>query len=224
VLSLSAATPCAAQLIASVLPHMLTTLADAAASPVGGHMASPVGGHMPLRFENLGLSPIALDLRFFTIKWYSLAYLVGIIFAYWHLTRELRLPGAPMAQRHAEDLFFYATLGVIFGGRLGYAVFYAPELLTHPLELIKLYQGGMSFHGGLIGTTLAIAWVSWRGRLDFIRVCDYIAPISSMESCGAAPPIRRCHGRWSFPAAARPRAIPASCTRPGSKGSCWAQC
>jgi len=73
-------------------------------------------------------------------------------------------------------LFFYATLGVIFGGRLGYATFYAPELFANPLDLLKLWQGGMSFHGGLIGTTLAIAWVSWRGRLDFIRVCDYIAP------------------------------------------------
>ena len=81
-----------------------------------------------------------------------------------------------MAQRHAEDLFFYATLGVIFGGRLGYATFYAPELFANPFDLLKLWQGGMSFHGGLIGTTLAIAWVSWRGRLDFIRVCDYIAP------------------------------------------------
>jgi phosphatidylglycerol:prolipoprotein diacylglycerol transferase len=147
---------------------LLSIVADAA--------ASSVGAHTPIRFENLGLSPIALDLGFFTIKWYSLAYLVGIIFAYWHLTRELRLPGAPMAQRHAEDLFFYATLGVIFGGRLGYATFYAPELFIHPLDLFKLWQGGMSFHGGLIGTTLAIAWVCWRGRLDFLRVCDYISP------------------------------------------------
>ncbi len=167
-LSLSLATPWAVETVAHVLPGALPVLADAA--------ASAVGGHAPLRFENLGLSPIALDLGFFTIKWYSLAYLVGIIFAYWHLTRELKQPGAPMAQRHAEDLFFYATLGVIFGGRLGYATFYDTALLTHPQDLIKLWQGGMSFHGGLIGTTLAIAWVSWRGRLDFLRVCDYIAP------------------------------------------------
>ena len=167
-LSLSVAAPLAAQSAALPLGSLLGIAADAA--------ASSIGAHVPLRFENLGLSPIALDLGFFTIKWYSLAYLVGIIFAYWHLTRELRLPGAPMAQRHAEDLFFYATLGVIFGGRIGYATFYAPELYTHPLELFKLWQGGMSFHGGLIGTTLAIAWVSWRGRLDFVRVCDYIAP------------------------------------------------
>ena len=167
-LSLSVATPWAAPHAANLIASVLPVLADAA--------ASLAGAHAPLRFENLGLSPIAVDLGFFTIKWYSLAYLVGIIFAYWHLTRALRLPGAPMAQRHAEDLFFYATLGVIFGGRLGYALFYAPELITHPQDLIKLWQGGMSFHGGLIGTTLAIAFVSWRGRLDFIRVCDYIAP------------------------------------------------
>jgi len=168
VLSLSVATPDVAQWVAQSVAGMLPVLSDAA--------ASLAGAHTPIRFENLHLSPIALDLGFFTIKWYSLAYLVGIIFAYWHLTRELRLPGAPMAQRHAEDLFFYATLGVIFGGRLGYATFYAPELFANPLDLLKLWQGGMSFHGGLIGTTLAIAWVSWRGRLDFIRVCDYIAP------------------------------------------------
>jgi phosphatidylglycerol:prolipoprotein diacylglycerol transferase len=168
VLSLSVATPFAAHAPALFHAGLLQLAADAA--------SSLAGAHEPVRFENLGLSPIALDLGFFTIKWYSLAYLVGIIFAYWHLTRELRLPGAPMAQRHAEDLFFYATLGVIFGGRLGYATFYAPELFVHPFDLLKLWQGGMSFHGGLIGTTLAIAWVSWRGRLDFIRVCDYIAP------------------------------------------------
>lgn len=151
-------------------------IASAATGMLASVAAVAAPGHSPLRFEDLGLSPIALDLGFFTIKWYSLAYLVGIVFAYWHLTRMLRLPGAPMAQRHAEDLFFYATLGVILGGRLGYATFYAPELLTHPQDLVKLWQGGMSFHGGLIGTTVAIAWVSWRGRLDFLRVSDYIAP------------------------------------------------
>jgi phosphatidylglycerol:prolipoprotein diacylglycerol transferase len=168
VLSLSLAAALAPLASAAAVPHLLAVLGDAA--------ASLPGGHVPLHFTDLGLSPIALDLGFFTIKWYSLAYLVGIIFAYWHLTRELRLPGAPMAQRHAEDLFFYATLGVILGGRLGYALFYNQDLLIHPQDLVKLWQGGMSFHGGLIGTTLAIAWVSWRGRLDFVRVCDYIAP------------------------------------------------
>ena len=137
--------------------------------------AAAIATHAPLRWVDLGLSPIALDLGFFTIKWYSLAYLAGILLGYWHLSKMIRSPGAPIAQRHADDLFFYATLGIILGGRLGYAAFYAPELLTHPQNLIKLWEGGMSFHGGLIGTVLAIGWVSWRNGLNFVRVCDYIS-------------------------------------------------
>lgn len=143
---------------------MLSLLAEASAAI-----------HQPLNWADLGLSPIALDLGFFTIKWYSLAYLAGIMLGYWHLSRMLKAPGAPMAQRHADDLFFYATLGIILGGRLGYALFYAPDLITHPQNLIKLWEGGMSFHGGMIGTVIAIAWVAWSGRLNFLRVCDYVA-------------------------------------------------
>lgn len=135
---------------------------------------SAVAAHAPLHWLDLGLTR-GIDLGFFMLRWYSLAYLVGIILAYWHTSKTLKLAGAPMAQRHADDLFFYCTLGVILGGRLGYAAFYAPQLLINPGQLIKLWEGGMSFHGGLIGCTLAMAWVSWRGRLNFIRVCDYVA-------------------------------------------------
>jgi len=133
--------------------------------------------HQSLRFEDLGLSPIALDLGVIAIKWYSLAYLAGIVLGYWHLSRMTRQPGSPMAQRHADDLFFYATLGIILGGRLGYSIFYAPELWTHPASLFKLWQGGMSFHGGLIGTVMAIGWVAWKNKLNFIRLCDYISVV-----------------------------------------------
>ena len=129
----------------------------------------------PIHWENLGLSPVALDLGFFTLKWYSLAYLAGILLGYWHLSKMIKAPGAPMAQRHADDLFFYATLGIILGGRLGYTIFYAPELWTNPLNVFKLWEGGMSFHGGLVGVLLAIAWVAWKNKLPFLRLCDYIA-------------------------------------------------
>lgn len=130
----------------------------------------------PLYWADLGLSPIALDLGFFTLKWYSLAYLIGILVGYWHLSRMARAPGSPLAQRHADDLFFYATLGIILGGRMGYVLFYAPEqFAANPLDIFKLWEGGMSFHGGLIGTVLAIAWVTWRGRISFLRTSDYIA-------------------------------------------------
>ena len=86
----------------------------------------------------------------------------------------VRAPGGPMAQRHVDDLFFYCTLGIILGGRLGYAAFYRPELFGS-LELFQLWSGGMSFHGGLLGVVVAITFVAWRGKLDWLRVCDYIA-------------------------------------------------
>ena len=128
----------------------------------------------PIYWVDLGLTR-GIDLGVFTLRWYSLAYLAGIMLAYWHMLRMIKASGAPLAQRHADDLFFYCTLGVILGGRLGYAAFYAPELWGQPLELLKLWNGGMSFHGGLAGTVLAIAWVARRKGLSFLRVSDYIA-------------------------------------------------
>ena len=159
----------------------MLSLAAAAADLVasvgaaGSGVASGTAIVRPLHWADLGLSPVALDLGFFTLKWYSLAYLAGILLGYWHLSRMVRAPGSPLAQRHADDLFFYSTLGIILGGRLGYTIFYAPELWAHPADVLKLWEGGMSFHGGLAGTVLAIAWVAWRNKLSFLRVCDYIA-------------------------------------------------
>lgn len=129
----------------------------------------------PIYWENLHLKNYLFKIGSFELRWYSLAYLAGIVLGYWHLSRMNKAPGAPMGQRHADDLFFYCTLGIILGGRLGYATFYAPELWANPKELLALWNGGMSFHGGLIGTVLAIAWVSWRGQLSFVRTCDYLA-------------------------------------------------
>src|SRR5215210_3437364 len=84
-------------------------------------------------FPDLHLSPVALSIGFFDLRWYSLAYLAGIFVGYWYVLKLLKQPGAPMAPRHADDLVFYAALGVIFGGRLGYVLFYnAGEYLQHP--------------------------------------------------------------------------------------------
>ncbi len=127
----------------------------------------------PLNWLDFGLTR-GIELGFFTLRWYSLAYLAGIIFAYWHTMRAIKTSGSPLAQRHVDDLFFFCTLGVILGGRLGYATFYQPALWAQPLELLKLWNGGMSFHGGLIGVVIALAWVAWRAKLSFLRVCDYI--------------------------------------------------
>lgn len=134
-----------------------------------------------IQWADLGLTE-GIELGFFTLRWYSLAYLGGIVLGYWHLSRMIKAPGAPMAQRHADDLFFYCTLGIILGGRLGYALFYKPELFISfggdgfvTWQLLRLWDGGMSFHGGLIGVLLAIGWVCRTGDLKFLRVADYIA-------------------------------------------------
>jgi phosphatidylglycerol---prolipoprotein diacylglyceryl transferase len=145
------------------------------------------GAADPIYWEQLGLQP-GIDLGFFTLRFYSLAYLIGVIFAYWHTSKMLKQPGAPMAQRHADDLFFYCTLGVILGGRLGYALFYTggatgiPSAFTDfsgdgwmSWKLLRLWDGGMSFHGGLAGVTLAMFYVAWRDKLNFIRVVDYVS-------------------------------------------------
>ena len=137
-------------------------------------LAATAAASEPIQWAELGLRPYLFEIGSFQPRYYSLAYLLGILFAYWHLSKMIKSPGAPLAQRHADDLFFYGTLGVILGGRLGYAAFYQPELFSG-VQLFQLWNGGMSFHGGLIGVVLAIAWVSWRGGLNFLRVCDYVS-------------------------------------------------
>jgi phosphatidylglycerol:prolipoprotein diacylglycerol transferase len=128
-----------------------------------------------LRFEDLGLDPVALHLGFFDLKWYSLAYIAGILIGWWYLLKLIAQPGAPMARRHADDFVFYATLGIILGGRIGYVLFYQPQMLASPLEVLRLWDGGMSLHGGVIGTTLAIVLFARKHGLNWLRVHDYVA-------------------------------------------------
>jgi phosphatidylglycerol:prolipoprotein diacylglycerol transferase len=129
-----------------------------------------------IAFTDLGLSPIALDLGFFQLRWYSLAYLAGIFLGYWYLLKLLGQPGAPMARRHADDLVFYASLGIIIGGRLGYVLFYnLPYYAANPLDILKLWDGGMSFHGGVIGTSVGILYLARREGLQWLRLHDFVA-------------------------------------------------
>ena len=127
-------------------------------------------------WENLGLDPVALDLGFFELRWYSLAYLAGIFIGYWYLLKLIKQPGAPMARRHADDLVFYAALGIILGGRIGYVLFYNLKwYLDNPIDILKLWDGGMSFHGGMIGTVLGILYLARKEKLNWLRVHDYVA-------------------------------------------------
>ena len=145
-------------------------------------LAATAASAEPIQWAELGLRPYLFEIGGFQLRYYSLAYLLGILLGYWHLSKMVKAPGSPMAQRHADDLFFYCTLGVILGGRLGYAAFYKPELFTGftagefvGWDLLRLWDGGMSFHGGVIGVLVAITWVALRGGLNWLRVCDYIS-------------------------------------------------
>ncbi len=131
-----------------------------------------------INFKDLGLSPIALDLGFFKLRWYSLAYITSIMLGWWYLAKICDRPGAPMARRHADDFVFYATLGIILGGRLGYALFYKPEMFLNPIDLVKLWEGGMAFHGGLIGLIIGLVILAWRNNLNALRVADYVAVVA----------------------------------------------
>ncbi len=127
------------------------------------------------RFDSLGLSPVALDLGFLQIRWYSLAYIAGILVGWWYLLKLIDRPGAPMARRHADDMVFYATLGILIGGRLAYVLFYQPQIWRHPLDVLKLWEGGMSFHGGVIGVTVGIILLARKNGLNWLRIHDYVA-------------------------------------------------
>ena len=107
-----------------------------------------------VNFNDLGLVR-QFNIGPLPIRFYSLAYIIGIFAAFWLIKRMLRQPGAPMAERHVDDLLFYAMLGVIGGGRLGYVLAYNfPHFMRNPVEILKLWDGGMSFHGGVAGVML----------------------------------------------------------------------
>ncbi|WP_265569831.1 prolipoprotein diacylglyceryl transferase [Sphingomicrobium nitratireducens] len=129
-----------------------------------------------IAFPDLGLDPVAIDFGFYELRWYSLAYLAGIVVGYWYLLKLLKQPGAPMARRHADDFILWATFGIILGGRVGYVLFYnLAYYLDHPLQILNLRDGGMSFHGGVLGTTLAIILFARSQGLNWLRVHDYVA-------------------------------------------------
>lgn len=131
-----------------------------------------------IRYDQLGIGPIIHDFGFFKLRWYSVSYIVSILLGWWYLGKLIMQPAAPMAQRHVDDFIFYATLGIILGGRLGYCVFYRPEIFLTPINVLKIWEGGMSLHGGAIGMVVSIALFVRKHNLNFLRFCDYIACVT----------------------------------------------
>lgn len=124
------------------------------------------------------IDPVALQIGPIAIRWYALAYIAGIVIG-WRVARRLveAAPRAGTAQQ-MDDYVTWATLGVILGGRLGYVLFYRPaHYLSHPLEALAVWQGGMAFHGGLLGVILATWLFTRRQGLDPLAFGDRVAVV-----------------------------------------------
>ena len=125
--------------------------------------------------------PAAIRIGSFAIHWYGLMYLLA--FAQFLLLGRLRIRAARYqslvwSYKDLEDLLFAGVLGVVLGGRLGYTLFYMPGYyLANPLSIFKIWEGGMSFHGGLLGVLLALLWFAYRRKVSFYVVSDLVAPL-----------------------------------------------
>jgi phosphatidylglycerol:prolipoprotein diacylglycerol transferase len=124
------------------------------------------------------IDPIIFSIGFLKIRWYGLMYVIGFVFAWWLAKRRCERADSPVTGEQVDDLVFYAMLGVIAGGRLGYCLVYGwDELLADPLYIFKITDGGMSFHGGLAGVVFAM-WLYGRklGKTMW-QITDFVAPL-----------------------------------------------
>ncbi len=130
------------------------------------------------------IDPILVQLGPFAIRWYALAYVAGILLGWRYATGLLRNTAlwthrpAPFTPEQMDDLILWIAIGVIGGGRLGHVLFYTPlsQTLADPLSIVRVWEGGMSFHGGVIGVSLAMILFAWRNKLDLLRIADVVAP------------------------------------------------
>lgn len=137
------------------------------------------------------LGPLALQLGPLAIRWYALAYVAGILLGWRYMLRLIRdepiwgQRKPPATALQIDDLVLWITLGIILGGRIGYILFYMminPDqragLMAHPLEAFKIWEGGMSFHGGFLGVCAAILLFARRNQIDILRLGDLVAPVA----------------------------------------------
>ncbi|MGF1713750.1 prolipoprotein diacylglyceryl transferase [Photobacterium chitinilyticum] len=129
-----------------------------------------------LTFPNI--DPILIEIGPLAIRWYGLMYLLGFVFAMWLANHRADKPGSGWTREQVSDLLFAGFLGVVLGGRIGYVLFYNFDLfLDNPLYLFKVWTGGMSFHGGLLGVITAMFWYAHKQGRTFFNVADFVAPL-----------------------------------------------
>jgi len=127
-------------------------------------------------------NPVALQLGPLAIHWYGIMYLLAFL-QFWYLGKR-RIETQPALAKagwtvpQLDDLLFYGVLGVVLGGRLGQVLFYEPGYyLSHPFEIVAVWKGGMSFHGGLLGVLVAMAYSAWKTKRSWLDITDFIAPL-----------------------------------------------
>ena len=126
------------------------------------------------------IDPVAFEVGPLVIRWYSIAYVLGILLGWQYAVRLAQRTESGVQRRDVDDFIIWATLGVILGGRLGYMLFYRPGyFIDHPLEILAMWKGGMSVHGGAVGVVIAIALFCRRRNLQFLSFADLI--------CAATP-------------------------------------
>jgi phosphatidylglycerol:prolipoprotein diacylglycerol transferase len=125
------------------------------------------------------IDPVAIDLGFFAVRWYALAYIVGLLLGWRYILWLSAKSPVTMNRKDADDILVWMALGVILGGRLGYVLFYKAEYYaSNPLEILQVWNGGMAFHGGLLGVTAAGLLFSWQRKLNPWRVGDLLGVVA----------------------------------------------
>ena len=127
------------------------------------------------------INPVALAFGPIKIHWYGLTYIAGLTYAWWLARHRAAQPSTPIQRDQVDDLIFYAAIGIVLGGRLGYAFFYGFErLILDPLWLFRVWEGGMAFHGGLLGVLMAMAVFAWQRNIHWGRLMDFVAPLTPL--------------------------------------------
>ena len=124
------------------------------------------------------IDPILFQIGPVAIRWYGLMYLAGFAAAYYLGMKRIEKSALGISKEQFSDLVFIGAIGVILGGRMGYALFYQfDRVLQEPLWMFQIWSGGMSFHGGLLGVLLALGWFAWRQKKNFIDMMDFAGPL-----------------------------------------------
>lgn len=146
-------------------------------------MAIPFPDISPFVFQLPVFDLFGFALGPFGLRWYALAYVAGLILGWRLMVEMVRKPAlwgpkAPLDEEDIDDFLFYATLGVLFGGRIGYVLLYRGDMLADPMSILRVWEGGMSFHGGFIGVCLAVIGTALGRKKSILSLGDAVAVVS----------------------------------------------